>query len=336
LKKGLGSRGTLPHGAAARAELFCAAESGEDRRAMALTYHILDVFTERPFGGNPLAVVLDADRLSTSEMQTIAREFNLSETVFVLTSTSPGHTARIRIFTPTRELPFAGHPTLGTAVLLAELRSPLGNGNGDAIIALEEEIGSIRVGVRMRGSGATFGEFDAPRVWSAPEILLEPEEISAAVGLISNEIGFENHRPTLLKGVPVFVFVPVTNLDAMAKVKIAPQHWARAFTDRGVQGVYLYTRQCVRAQSAFHARMFAPDLGVPEDSATGSAAASFAYVVQSFDALPDGTHKRAIEQGFEMGRPSAITLTMAVERGKLDGVRIGGYAVRVAEGVLKI
>src|SRR6185312_16172205 len=115
---------------------------------MALTYHVLDVFTERPFGGNPLAVVLDADRLSSAEMQTIAREFNLSETVFVLTPTSPGHTARIRIFTPSRELAFAGHPTIGTAVLLAELRTSLVNGESDAIIALEEEIGSVRVGVR--------------------------------------------------------------------------------------------------------------------------------------------------------------------------------------------
>lgn len=303
---------------------------------MALTYHILDVFTERPFGGNPLAVVLGADHLSTSEMQTIAREFNLSETVFVLTSASPGHTARIRIFTPSRELPFAGHPTLGTAVLLAELRAPLGNGHSDAIIALEEEVGSIRVGVRMRIGAAAFGEFDAPKIANAVEGLPEPEQIAASVSLIPAEIGFENHKPTVIRGVPPFAFVPVANLEAMAKVRVAPQHWARAFTDKGIMGVYLYTRQCVRTQSAFHARMFAPDLGVPEDPATGSAAASFAYVVQSFDALPDGTHKRAIEQGFEMGRPSAITLTMAVERGKLDGVRIGGYAVRVAEGILKI
>ncbi|MBS0234641.1 MAG: PhzF family phenazine biosynthesis protein [Proteobacteria bacterium] len=303
---------------------------------MALTYHILDVFTERPFGGNPLAVVLGADRLNTSEMQTIAREFNLSETVFVLTSTSPGHTARIRIFTPSRELPFAGHPTLGTAVLLAELRGAPGNNHNDAIIALEEEVGSIRVGVRMRGGAAAFGEFDAPKITNAVETLSEPEQIAASVGLIPAEIGFENHKATLIRGVPVFAFVPIANLEAMAKVRIAPQHWARAFTDKGIMGVYLYTRQCVRTQSAFHARMFAPDIGVPEDPATGSAAASFAYVVQSFDALPDGTHKRPIEQGFEMGRPSAIALTMAVERGKLEGVRIGGYAVRVAEGVLMI
>jgi trans-2,3-dihydro-3-hydroxyanthranilate isomerase len=269
-------------------------------------------------------------------MQTVAREFNLSETVFVLASTSPGHTARIRIFTPTRELPFAGHPTIGTAILLAELRAPLGNGHGDAIIALEEEVGSIRVGVRMRAGGASFGEFDAPKVTNPIEALSEPEQIAASVGLIPAEIGFENHKPTLIRGVPAFAYVPVANLEAMAKVRVAPQHWARAFGDRGILGVYLYTRQCVRTQSAFHARMFAPDIGVPEDPATGSAAASFAYVVQGFDALPDGTHKRSIEQGFEMGRPSAISLTMSVSRGKLDAVRIGGYAVRVAEGVLKV
>ncbi|MBS0240117.1 MAG: PhzF family phenazine biosynthesis protein [Proteobacteria bacterium] len=303
---------------------------------MALTYHVLDVFTERPFGGNPLAVVLGADRLSTADMQTIAREFNLSETVFVLTTTSPGHTARIRIFTPSRELPFAGHPTIGTAVLLAELRAMLGNGESDAIIALEEEVGSLRVGVRMRAGGASFGEFDAPKLGSVPELLPEPEQIAAAVGLIPSEITFENHKPTLVRSAPVFAFVPVSNLEAMAKVRISPQHWARAFTDRGISGVYLYTRQCVRGQSAFHARMFAPDLGVSEDPATGSAAASFAYVIQEFDGLTDGVHKRGIEQGFEMGRPSAISLTMTVARGKLEGVRIGGYAVRVAEGTLKI
>jgi trans-2,3-dihydro-3-hydroxyanthranilate isomerase len=303
---------------------------------MALTYHVLDVFTERAFGGNPLAVVLDADRLSAADMQAIAREFNLSETVFVLTPTSPGHTARVRIFTPSRELSFAGHPTIGTAVLLAELRTSLVNGESDAIIALEEEIGSVRVGVRMRAGGATFGEFDAPKVAGAPETLSEPEQISAAIGLIPTEIGFENHKPSLLKGSNTFAFMPVSNLDAMAKVKVTPQHWARAFTDRGVQGVFLYTRQCLRVQSAFHARMFAPDLGVPEDPATGSACANFAYIINQFDALPEGTHKRALEQGIEMGRPSSIALTMSVLRGNLESVRIGGHAVRVAEGTLRI
>lgn len=303
---------------------------------MALKYHILDVFTERAFGGNPLAVVLEAGNLSAVEMQAIAREFNLSETVFVLMPTSPGHTARIRIFTPSRELPFAGHPTLGTAILLAERRGEAVNGERDAIIALEEEIGSVRVGVRLRGGAAAFGEFDAPKSALNIETLSEPEEISAAVGLIPAEIGFENHKPALIRGATTFAFVPVANLEAIAKLRVAPVHWARAFSDRGVHGVYLYTRQCVRAQSAFHARMLAPDIGVPEDPATGSAAAAFAAIVNAYDGLPDGSHKRLIEQGIEMGRPSAIALTMTIARGKLEAVRIGGHAVRVAEGTLNV
>ena len=303
---------------------------------MALDYHILDVFTERAFGGNPLAVVLQADKLSAVEMQGIAREFNLSETVFVLAPTSPGHTARIRIFTPSRELPFAGHPTIGAAILLAEQRNDAVNGERDAIIALEEEIGSVRVGVRLRTGAAAFGEFDAPKSAANVETLTEPEEISASVGLIPAEVGFENHKPALVRGATTFAFVPVANLEAIAKIRIAPVHWARAFTDRGVHGVYLYTRQCVRSQSAFHARMLAPELGVPEDPATGSAAASFAAIINAYDGMPDGTHKRLIEQGIEMGRPSAIALTMSVARGKLESVRIGGHAVRVADGTLKI
>jgi trans-2,3-dihydro-3-hydroxyanthranilate isomerase len=303
---------------------------------MALTYYILDVFTERPFGGNPLAVVLEADRLTASEMQSIAKEFNLSETVFVLKPSSPGHSARIRIFTPKCEIPFAGHPTLGTAILLAELRTTAVNGESDAIIALEEEVGSIRVGVRLRSGAAAFGEFDAPKIAGVPEELAQPEEISAAIGLLPTEIGFENHKPTLLRGTSVFAFVPVANLEAMAKLRVAPSHWARAFTDRGVDGAYMYSRQCVRAQSAFHARMFAPDIGVPEDPATGSAAIGFAHVIQNFDQVPDGAHKRTIEQGLEMGRPSTIQLVSTVVRGRLEGVRIGGAAVRVAEGVLRV
>lgn len=303
---------------------------------MALDYHILDVFTERAFGGNPLAVVLGAEGLSIAEMQAIAREFNLSETVFVMPAVAQGHTARIRIFTPSREIPFAGHPTLGTAALLAELRMPVVNGERDAIIALEEEIGSVRVGVRLRQGGPAFGEFDAPKMSDSVGTMSEIEEVAGALGLIPNEIGFENYRPMVLTGATSFAYVPISNLEAMSKIRVTPMHWSRAFTDRSIDGVYLYTRQCVRAQSSFHARMLAPDIGVPEDPATGSAAIGFARVMHEFDAMPDGTHKRAIEQGLEMGRPSSIMLTMTVVRGRLETVRIGGYSVRVAEGRLLI
>lgn len=303
---------------------------------MALDYHVLDVFTDRAFGGNPLAVVHGADHLSVPEMQAIAREFALSETVFVLQAQSPGHTARIRIFTPTKEIPFAGHPTLGTAALLAELRMPVVNGERDAIIALEEQIGSVRVGVRLRAGSAAFGEFDAPKAMSPFEELPQPETISAALGLIPSEMGFENHKPVVLRNSSAYAYIPVANLEAMSKARVVASHWGRAFTDRNVDGVYLYTRQCVRAHASFHARMFAPDMGVPEDPATGSAAVGFAHVIHAFDGLTDGTHKRAIEQGLEIGRPSNIGLVITVNRGELDGVRIGGHVVRVAEGKLLV
>jgi trans-2,3-dihydro-3-hydroxyanthranilate isomerase len=303
---------------------------------MALDYHVLDVFTERAFGGNPLAVVHEADRLTAAEMQQIAREFALSETVFILKPESPGHTARVRIFTPNREIPFAGHPTLGAATLLAEMRMPVINGERDAIIALEEQIGSVRVGVRLRGGGAAYGEFDAPKNANALEDLNQAEALSAALGLIPSEIGFENHRPVVMRNSSVYAYVPVSNLDAIAKARVVSGHWAQAFTDRGIDGVYVYTRQCVRAHASFHARMFAPDLGIPEDPATGSAAVGFARVVHAFDGLPDGAHKRTIEQGLEMGRPSSIGLVITVNRGELEGVRIGGYVVRIAEGKLAV
>lgn len=303
---------------------------------MGLNYHILDVFTERPFGGNPLAVVHDAGRLTPAEMQTIAREFNLSETAFVMPAASPGHTARVRIFTPSREVPFAGHPTLGTAVLLAELRMPIVNGESDAIITLEEEIGSVRVGVRMRQGASAYGEFDAPRATEELTELSLPEEIAAAMGLIPNEVGFENHKPMMLRGAITFGYVPVASLDAMSKIKISPVHWTRAFSDRRIDGVYVYTRQCVRAHASFHARMFAPDLGIPEDPATGSAAIGFARIIHAFDTLPDGSHKRTVEQGLEIGRPSAIQLVIATVRGRFDGVRIGGHVVRTAAGTLSV
>ena len=140
----------------------------------ALDYHVLDVFTTERFGGNPLAVVLDADGLDGKRMQTIAREFNLSETVFVLKPSHASHTARVRIFTPAAEMPFAGHPTVGTACLLAQLRLPAAQEGSEALVVLEEEIGLVRVGVRMRRGSAPFAEFDAPRL---PEELGSPPAV---------------------------------------------------------------------------------------------------------------------------------------------------------------
>jgi len=301
---------------------------------MRLKYHTLDVFTERRFGGNPLAVVLAADTLDSQRMQAIAREFNLSETVFVLTPANPTHTARIRIFTPAAELPFAGHPTVGTAALLAAQRINGLGGMQSAIIALEEAVGTVRVGVRFKTNEAAFAEFDAPRLPEEIGGIPAVEDIAAAIGLIPSEIGFENHRPTRFSAGLPYAMIPVRTLEAIGRCRAVQSNWARAFGPDGA--AYIYCRETVHSQSSFHARMFAPHLGVVEDPATGSAAAAFAAVVQRFDAPPPGEHRYQIEQGFEMGRASLIHLSLVIDGDRLAAVRIGGHSVRVADGEIEV
>jgi len=303
---------------------------------MQLRFYTLDVFTDTRFAGNPLAVVLDADDLDTARMATIAREFGLPETVFVLKPQNPAHTARLRIFTPATELPFAGHPTVGTAALLAELRAPAYHGVHDSIVVLEEKIGPVRIGVRLREGQAAFAEFDAPRLPEEQDKLPSAERLAAALGLIPSEIGFENHRPTRFIAGNSFAFVPIATIEAIAKAAPNSAHWGPAFGGAGGVGAFLYTRQCVHTGSAFHARMFAPDSGIAEDPATGSAAVALAGAIARFDDLPDGVHKRHIEQGYEMGRPSLIQLTLEISGGRLKALRIGGQAVRVSEGLLSV
>lgn len=303
---------------------------------MALKFYTLDVFTDQRFGGNPLAVVLGADQLSDAQMQAIAQEFNLSETVFVLTATRPAHSVKMRIFTPRIEMPFAGHPTIGTATLLAELNGSAHNGEKDALVILEQSIGTVRVGARFRAGVAAFAEFDAPKLPQEAGMLPPADVLAAGLGLSPSEVGFENHKPLCYAAGPTFAYVPVSSLDAMGRAHVNGSHWEKAFEQQGVSGAYLYTRQCVHTTSAFHVRMFAPQTGIPEDPATGSAAVGLAGLVHQFDRLPDGTHKRIVEQGYEMGRPSQIVLTLIVAGGKLTTVRIGGSSVRVSEGMIEV
>jgi trans-2,3-dihydro-3-hydroxyanthranilate isomerase len=308
------------------------------RGLVELKFHTLDVFTKERFGGNPLAVVHDADELSTAQMKSIAAEFNLSETVFVLKPEGPAHSAKVRIFTPKTEMPFAGHPTIGTAVLLAELRAVEAGGRRDALVILEEQIGPVRVGVRMRKEDnlPSFAEFDGPKVAVDAGEPPATEDIAQALGLIPAEIGFSNHQPKLFDAGAKVLFVPVTSRQVLAKAVPNLSHWKHALGEAAQLGAYVYCNQPEHVKAHFRARLFAPEHGIMEDPATGSAAAAFAGVVQHFDMLPDGMHKRYIEQGYEMGRPSQIDLSIEVEGGQLGGLRIGGYAVRVSEGVLTL
>ncbi len=302
---------------------------------MQLAFHTLDVFTADRFSGNPLAVVLGADDLDTQTMLQIAREFNLSETVFVQRPDNPAHNARLRIFTPTKELPFAGHPSIGTAVLLAQLRADETGAHGDALVILEEQIGCVRAGVIHAGDGTTFAEFDAPVLPAERPAAITDSEIALALGLDGNEIGLANHRITCFGAGVDFVFVPVASRDALARAAPELSHWRHTSVTARL-GVFVYTTQTERHDSQFRARMFAPLKGIHEDPATGAAAAAFAGVVKKFDAPPDGMHKLQIEQGFEMGRPSLISLALEIANARLTAVRIGGHAVRVSTGQLTV
>ncbi len=297
-------------------------------------YAIWDVFTSRPFAGNPLAVVLDSDGLSTADMQAIAREFILSETVFVLPSRLPAHTAYIRIFTPLTELPFAGHPTVGTAIQLASGRISGEASDCDALILLEEDIGSIRVGVAGGQGHAPYAEFDVPRLPEPLNTEIPPaDRIGAALGLAPQEIGFANHRPSHYEAGTPFSFVPVRDLETIRRAQVLASHWDEAFGAAGGKA-FLYCRETIRHDAAFHARMFAPAAGVPEDPATGSAAAALSAVIHRFDQLPEGTSDFLIEQGIEMRRPSEIKLEVEVDGRRLKRVRIGGHACCVMQGTL--
>lgn len=299
-------------------------------------YAILDVFTDQPLSGNPLAVVLESEGLSDSQMAAIASEFNLSETVFVLPSNHPAHSARIRIFTPTTELPFAGHPTVGTAVLLTQERNGRDGGTHDAVVVLEEQIGQVRCGVRTDGTNAGRAIFDCPKVPVGGPPTRDKDAIAAALGISPSDIGFENHKPSIFDGGLPYTYVPVRNLEALALIEPNLSLWDRGFGDGYQSDCYAYCRETHQNGHHFAARMFAPASGIPEDPATGSAAAGFAGVIAHFDVPRAGGHQYLIEQGFEMGRPSIIELEIDIEDRKIDSMRIGGRAVIVAEGTLDI
>ncbi len=298
---------------------------------MRLKFHTLDVFTDVPYAGNPLAVVEGADGLDAARMQSIAREFNLSETVFLLEPRDPVNTARLRIFTPVGELPFAGHPTVGAAALIAKLRAPELLGREDIRVVLEEIIGDVICNARGPRGKPLYASFNLPRLPERVYDLADMAAIAAALSIAPEDIGFGAHRPGVWSAGTPMAFVPLASREAVGRARPVADHYERAF-GAGIVGAYLYAAQCEREGSDIHARMFAPAHGIPEDPATGAAAAAFAGVAVAFEAPEDGTHDIVIEQGFEMGRPSLIHLSVEVENSELVAASVGGAVVRVGEG----
>lgn len=298
---------------------------------MSRRFVTLDVFTTRPHAGNPLAVVLDSEGLDSAAMQAIAREFNLSETVFVAPPANPAHRAAIRIFTPGQELPFAGHPTVGTAVLLA-LRDAAEGQAADRLV-LEEKVGLVPCAITLGNARSARATFTLPKL---PERIAQPiadVALAEALGLEAADLGFEDHRPSAFSAGVAYTMVPASGREAIAKARVAgPFERTMAAAPNG--NAFVYCRQTEEAGHHYHARMFWPEAGVTEDPATGSAVAAFAGAIMAFDRPGDGTHRFVIEQGYEMGRPSQIELTLTVAGGALASATIGGAAVVMSEGVL--
>jgi len=298
-----------------------------------LRFQTLDVFADRPFAGNPLAVVFAGDALRPGDMLAIAREFNLSETVFLLEPRDPVNTARARIFTPTEELPFAGHPTIGAAAALAKARAGDILGRSDVVVALEEGIGTLRCEILRSRQGVIYAQFDAPLLPERAADAASPDDWARALSLAPGEVGFGAHRPGVWSaGLPI-AFVPVASRAAVDRARRGPA-FSTAAGD--AKGVFIYCAETVDPDAAIHARMLANGLGFDEDPATGSAAAAFAGVALAMERPEDGEHELFIEQGFAMGRPSRITLRMSVTNGALTHVAIGGCVAFVGEGTLTL
>ena len=292
-------------------------------------YFTLDVFTTQRFAGNALAVVLDSDGLDTTAMQTIAREFNLPETVFVYPAADPKHRACVRIFTPGRELPFAGHPTVGTAVLLAHLDG----GASPRELVLSEQVGPVACKVTSR-TGGGHASFDIPKLPERLGPVPDLGQLAAALSLKTGDIGGDGFVSERWNAGNGFTFVPVKGLEAIARARPDMGRWSDAIGPNDPQGVFLFCREVAEKGHSFHARMFAPGLGVLEDPAIGSAAAAFAGPLSA--AGPgDGQHAYTIEQGYEMGRPSLLNLTLNIRGGSLAGAVVGGDAVLVSEGAIE-
>jgi trans-2,3-dihydro-3-hydroxyanthranilate isomerase len=303
-----------------------------------LHYHWIDVFTDRAFGGNQLAVFTNGRGISTELMQSIAREFNISETTFVLPPEDARNDYRVRIFTPAAELPMAGHPTVGTTFVLAREQMIEQSSDGETHIKLEEGIGTIPVKVSWREGSPVFAQMTQPQPKFGPrfeDVKLMAEMLSVEAGAIA-----ETNLPLEIVscGMP-FLFVPVRDLATIRGVRLRLDIWEHAMSDFPAAGVFIFTREVEHAGSRVHSRMFAPGMGIIEDPATGGASGPLGcYLVrhQVFDADDGGDFECTSEQGIEMGRPSFIKINIEHQRGEIRAVKVGGQCRFVGEGFLEV
>lgn len=311
---------------------------------MPYTYHTADVFTDKAFGGNQLAVIPDARWLSVEQMTAITREFNYSETVFVLPPDDPQHTRRVRIFTPGSELPFAGHPTVGTAFVLATIGDIPLDGDETRII-FEEPVGPVPVVIRSKNGKPYFTQLSAAKMPERGPLSYDIDTIASILSLSPKDIDTNGQYAIegVSAGVP-FVFVPIRDIAALGRARLKLDLWEKTLRNSWAPEIYLFVEKeeslarngVKNGDGVLQVRMFAPNLGVPEDPATGGAAAAFGgYLAWRADPK-DGTLTYTLHQGVEMGRPSKLLVETDVIAGEVRAVRVGGSSVLVASGTLHV
>lgn len=294
-----------------------------------------DVFTSRMFGGNQLAVLPDARGLTTEQMQAITREFNYAESTFVLPPDNPAHTRRVRIFTPGEEMAFAGHPTVGTAHVLAAAGLVALTGDETRIV-LEEGVGPVPVLIRSSGGKPTFCQLSVAKL---PEIFppLPGREVLAPMLSLNVDDLLDGvfHPQAVSCGLP-FSFVPLRSRDAVRRIKFRTDLWEQTLAATPHHMVMAFAMEADEPGHDVHARMFGPGVSVPEDPATGSACAALGGYLAARDARRDGTLRWTVEQGYEIGRPSQIEVEADKDAGAITAVRVGGPSVMVSEGLITL
>lgn len=300
---------------------------------MDLPFLTLDVFTDRVFGGNPLGVFPDAAHLPSGFMQRVAREMNLSESVFLGPPESGGD-ARVRIFTPGIEVPFAGHPTVGTAIYLASLLDDAPE-TGTGTLVLEENVGPVPVDVRFDDGQPVFARFTTAVLPEHRPSPVPDTELARMVGLDPTDLHPELRPEMVSCGLPYYV-VPLAGLDAMRRAVLDILLWKRLVAPLWADHVYLICPEAEGNGVDVRVRMFAPAAGVPEDPATGSAAAALGGYLSRVDGCEAGALHWTVEQGLEIGRPSILQVEADRSRGQTTAVRVGGCAVFVSQGTLSV
>ncbi|MEP6731147.1 MAG: PhzF family phenazine biosynthesis protein [bacterium] len=298
-------------------------------------YLTTDVFTDTAFGGNQLAVIPDARGIPEHRLLDVAREFNYAESTFVYPPADAKNTRQVRIFTPGGEVPFAGHPTVGTAHVLAAIGAIPLTGDMTSIV-FEEKVGLVPVKIRSKNGVPVFAQLSTAKM---PEVGAAPPEraaIARVLGLDAEDLLDDPWTPQVVStGLP-FVFVPLATLSAVTRARLRFDAWESVFEGAPCSELFVFARGGERAGTDFHARMFAPGLSVPEDPATGSACAALAGYLAVRDTRRDGTLRWIVEQGFEMGRPSILEVEADVSGGNVTAVRVGGSSVLVCEGMIEI